>query len=367
MPRSFHNIDAEILLDVAAKCLEPLADPREAPRKGAPRSRVKTVRQVADQLNEEWRARGVDFEIGRQQVYPALAEARRRGLLQLTPPAHHRLQELLCARFHQDARHLRVAATESRQTDPVARVAAELVLELVLELARQRKEKRVQLGFGAGWTPRVVAYQLAALLRSTPEAPELVIRAVSTGMAHEQVTSAPVTFFGFFEAAVRRVEYVGMFAQPFVPWKGFAAASRQPGVRQAFEERGEIDIVVSALAGARDPHSGLRRVAKERGYLARLEAARWVGDVQHLPYSSRGPITGIGERPLTLFDLKQLAEAVKEGLHVVLVSPPCFLCGRTRAEGLRPLLTAPALKVWTHLVTDIPTARELLKPAPEAG
>jgi DNA-binding transcriptional regulator LsrR (DeoR family) len=360
VPRAIHTIPDEILLEVAAGCLEQKPDVRRRPRSRAPRLRVKTIKEVARELNESWLARGVDFEIGRQQVYAALAEARRRGLLQLTPPTHARLQELVCARFGQDARHVRVVATESRQIEMVSRAAAELVLELILGLQRQGKT-RVQLGFGAGWTPRVVAYQLAALLRSTPDAPDLVIRAISTGMAHEQVISAPVTFFGFFEAAARKVEYVGMFAQPFVPWDGFAAASRQPGVREAFAERGAIDIVVSALASGHDEHSGLRTIARKQGYLPQLEAAHWVGDVQHLPYSNRGPITGVGERPFTLFDLKQLGAAVKQGRHVVLVSPLCAACSRTRADALLPLLTVPALKIWTHLVTDIPTARQLLE------
>jgi hypothetical protein len=35
-----------------------------------------------------------------------------------------------------------------------------------------------------------------------------------------------------------------------------------------------------------------------------------------------------------------------------------------RANALRPLLTNPKLHVWSELVLDVPTAKELLKPTP---
>jgi hypothetical protein len=41
----------------------------------------------------------------------------------------------------------------------------------------------------------------------------------------------------------------------------------------------------------------------------------------------------------------------------------CGICGRSRAEALRPLLTNPQLKVFSTLVMDAATARELLKQA----
>jgi hypothetical protein len=39
----------------------------------------------------------------------------------------------------------------------------------------------------------------------------------------------------------------------------------------------------------------------------------------------------------------------------------CGICGRSRAEALRPLLTNPQLKAFSNLVMDAATARELLK------
>ena len=45
--------------------------------------------------------------------------------------------------------------------------------------------------------------------------------------------------------------------------------------------------------------------------------------------------------------------------RAVLVGNSC--CGRTRAEALRPLLANPSLKVFSTLVMDAATAKELLE------
>jgi hypothetical protein len=84
--------------------------------------------------------------------------------------------------------------------------------------------------------------------------------------------------------------------------------------------------------------------------------------VQHLPYSDEEPITEpVGNRAVTLFELRDLVNLAKTpDRSVLLVAAACGVCQRSRADALVPLLRSPALKVWTHLVTDIPTARELL-------
>jgi hypothetical protein len=93
----------------------------------------------------------------------------------------------------------------------------------------------------------------------------------------------------------------------------------------------------------------------------KLDRRGWVGDVQNLPYSDAGPILDLGHRPVTLFDLEGLATIARHPKkHVVLVSPRCPVCERTHARALVPLLSRRSLAVWTHLVTDIPTARDLL-------
>jgi len=43
---------------------------------------------------------------------------------------------------------------------------------------------------------------------------------------------------------------------------------------------------------------------------------------------------------------------------------PCGKCGKLRTGALLPLLVVPELRVWSELVVDAATARDLLRQAP---
>ena len=43
-----------------------------------------------------------------------------------------------------------------------------------------------------------------------------------------------------------------------------------------------------------------------------------------------------------------------------MVAAPCGICNEPKAEALRPLLTEGRLRLWTHLLTDLTTAQNLL-------
>ena len=65
---------------------------------------------------------------------------------------------------------------------------------------------------------------------------------------------------------------------------------------------------------------------------------------------------------MRLYELEDLVRlADQKNKHVILMARQCGICGRTRAEALRPLLTKPALKAFSTLVLDAATARDLLK------
>jgi len=66
-------------------------------------------------------------------------------------------------------------------------------------------------------------------------------------------------------------------------------------------------------------------------------------------------------RAVTLYELEDLVRiAGQKNKHVILIARQCGMCERTRAEALRPLLTNPNLKVFSTLVMDAATAKELL-------
>jgi hypothetical protein len=72
-------------------------------------------------------------------------------------------------------------------------------------------------------------------------------------------------------------------------------------------------------------------------------------------------LEGCPVRAVTLFDLPDLVARVRRpDKYVVLLAGPCSECGKAKTEALVPLLTRPTLRLWTHLVTDVQTAGELL-------
>ena len=87
-----------------------------------------------------------------------------------------------------------------------------------------------------------------------------------------------------------------------------------------------------------------------------------IGSVQYRPFDQKGPIQESSKqlRACTLYELKDFRERVSKGLPVILIARSCGKCGLTRARALRPLLTNKDLKVWSHIVMDFSTARELL-------
>lgn len=70
-------------------------------------------------------------------------------------------------------------------------------------------------------------------------------------------------------------------------------------------------------------------------------------------------------RAATLFELDNFYTMAREKKRdVVLIARQCGVCGKSRARALRPLLPVPKLKVWSKLVLDVATARDLLSAEP---
>jgi hypothetical protein len=359
--RTFRRVESPILLDIC----EAFLSKDEVVDDGTERLKDRTTDDVVRIVKAQWKERGVTQGIKREEVYAAIIEARRRGFFRISAPPEHGLKDAVCNRFALEPGRLTIAATESPQPDHVAGAAAKKIVELIDELTpkkrRGRKQRRIRIGFGAGWTTRVVAHELALSLRTMRDLPPIGLHATSSGFAVDLAHTAPVTFFGFFEGVARDITELGMFGPPYIEDREYDETMGRIGVRESVKQSDTIDILVTSLAHAADPHSGLRRVARDMKLEKKLERRGWVGDVQHLPYSDSGPIVRFGHTPVTLFNLEGLVEfAQLPKKHVVLVSPPCTRCRRTRAGALVPLLTQKSLECWTHLVTDIPTSRDLL-------
>src|SRR5262245_26361540 len=330
------------------------------------------VQRIADHLNRQLGITDENEEISREQVYRLLDVAREARYFWVRPPIEEHLRLRLADRYRVDGQRIRVVPVRGPATlNQVAQETAWLTLELIREVtlhkasgAQGQSAKPVHLGLGAGFSTRAVVQHLVALLRTEERCPALVVHALSAGFPGEAPSVAPMAFFGLFDTLDLDVRYVGLFAPPMVRSRDYPAIKGELGFKEAFDAAGEIDIVLSSLASAADEHGTLNTyLGKAPKDAALLRSAGWVGDLHYRPYSRTQPLLVKTERrAATLFELADLtAIARSPNRHVVVMSPPCGQCGRTRADALRPLLDAPDLRVWTKLVIDVKTAEHLLE------
>ncbi|NLX99329.1 MAG: hypothetical protein GXY83_24595 [Rhodopirellula sp.] len=327
---------------------------------------------VAKWLREE-RGRG---DLGRERIYPLIWEAFRRNFLFLQPPRERDLADQIArrygiSRYAEDKQVLQVVDVSGEEAARnVTSAGADLVLSLIQRIAARRAGP-VHVGLGAGYSAMRVAKRLAQRLSSDLKCPDLVLHALSAGgFRIDQPHKSPISYFGYFDDVMARVECVALYAETVVTKSDYQRVKRSLGVKKSFERADEIDIVITSLASEEDEHGMLGQFLAslidegelDRGALDEMRAAGWVGDVQFRPYSAATALADeCPVRAVTLFEISELVERVKRNdRYVVLLAGPCAECGRTKTKALVPLLTQENLLLWTHLVTDVPTARELL-------
>lgn len=311
--------------------------------------------------------------LNRERIYRLVWEGVRRGMVFFRPPCEQYLAQRIAdiygiSQYAQDHERLRVVNVRGRETlASVCEVGADLVLKLIKKLHHHGRDP-VHIGLGSGASARHVAKRLAQLLRTEPECPSLVIHALSAGgfALNSPNQDSPITYFGLFEDVLPKVGFVGLFCPTVASEESYAQLKETLGVKESFERRQEIDIVVTSLAMRWDGHGLLQRflqTVRATEELKLLEEAGWVGEIQFRPFSRSGPIvTHRGVRAVTLFEIAELVElAQKPNKYIVLLSAPCSVCDQTRAKALQHLLGVPALRAWTHLVTDVRTALDLIQ------
>jgi len=340
---------------------------------------------IAEWLNREFNR----TDITRERIYPLFWEAARRKFLFLQPPRERDLARRIATLYHlerYDARPESIQVVNARGPGTLAHVAAvgaDVVLSLIKEVGRKKRERAakdssVHVGLGGGATAMMVAERLAGRIRSDLDCPKLTLHALTAGgFLVDQPTEAPVTYFSYFHDVLNEPEYVGLFSATVVPSGQYEQVIANPGVRESFDRADEIDIVITSFASAGDPHGLLKKYLQhlvkkgelERQALEHMETSGWVGDVQFRPYSAEGPMDeDCPVRAVTLFEPSSLVERVKQpDKYVVLLAGPCHECGRAKTAALIPLLRQPALRLFTHLVTDLKTAHELVLAGEQAA
>lgn len=368
----------ELVFAVCDRFLSHLARQHDRRANKPEGDRMGSAAAIADWLNKRWGRK----DLTRERIYPLFWEAVRRNYLLLQPPRELDFAQRIAARYGvpqyaHDPETIQIV--NRRGPDALAHVAtvgADLVLSLIKKLGRKKREQgaadpRVHLGLGGGFSAMMVAKRLASRLYSDLKCPPLVLHALTAGgFLVDQPQKAPVTYFSYFDDLLTETEFVGLFSAPVVPSGQYDQAITHPGVHESFERAEEIDIVVTSFATACDEHGLLAQYLRHliqigefgQEVLDKMQAMGWVGDVQFRPYTPRGPmLEGCPVRAVTLFELPDLVQRIRQpDKYVVLLAGPCSECGITKTKAMLPLLTEPSLRLWTHLVTDVQTAAELL-------
>jgi hypothetical protein len=322
-----------------------------------------TPTAIAEQVSREFpRQRGLT----REAIYPLIGEAVRRGFIKLVPPVNQQLADNVRARYPSlQSCVLSVVETAGPHDNlKASAVAAELALTHLGDILKAKREPVVGLGLGPGRATLDFCRAFGRLLAGCPEAVKLRLVAISAGCPANAPEYASISFFNLFPTHLIEGT-VGLFAETLLPRKDFEEVKQRAGVKEAFAARDSIDLIVTSMGDVQDDDDLLSMFLRQSGRdLDGLRAAGWVGNVQYRPYSATGPVK---EKPgdlraVTLFELEDLVRiASQKNKHVILIARQCGICGRTRAEALQPLLTIPTLKVFSTLVLDAATARDLLK------
>jgi DNA-binding transcriptional regulator LsrR (DeoR family) len=320
------------------------------------------TKEIAHRVEEEF---GGGLKMNRQTVYPLVAEAVRRGFVRLTPPISRALRDRLADKFRGlDAKNLDVVKTTGpHDSAKVAAMAAERAFAAVVRMAREKGGKPVGLGLGPGRATLQFCRLLSPLLEGHHEELKLRLVAITAGCPVRLLENAPISFLNLFPEHLVETK-LGLFAETLVPAGELERIRDRIGVRDAFAAKPDIDLVVTAMGDFDDPHDLLALFLRDSGQdLEALRGQGWLGNVQYRPFTANGPVHETPDqlRAVTVFELEDLVHLARDrSKEVILMARQCRSCPRAHAGALRALLRTPSLKLFSRLVLDAATARELL-------
>ena len=330
-----------------------------------------STRVVADMIREEFKKeiKESEVEFNFTDVYASVRVVVERGLILWNPPINQKMGDDLRERYRlqkgEDKDTVRVVDVSPDSPDSVSEAAANLAHHLIKERFKANGGKPVVLGLGPGNSTLSFSRRLGELLRDERSGLKLKLVGISSGCPPTQPNLAPVSFFNLFPARVIAGS-IALLAGPLVEQENHRnRLETVVGLKEAYAIHETIDIVITSMGDFHDAHDGLADLLKNQE--SQCEKNDWVGSVQYRGYSEKGPITGDQEdfRVVTLFELDDLKHMATHGAKsVILIARPCSACSppATKARAMGPLLTNPKLRVFSHLVIDSESARELLTP-----
>ena len=302
-----------------------------------------------------------EYGIGMSREEPNLfvADAAARGWIRYRAAGHDSLRHALRDRF---AALGDVEVVHTSAYSDVAEQGASTLLGMLAQLRRERYDE-VHIGLAGGHAVRVLAQRLAErLMQPQSYLPKRIIfHAMGAGLNMREPSTGPNSLLTLFETErhtdVER-RFVGLHAPALVRTADLLRLRQLEGIRDAYEDRAELDIVVTSASAWDDPHGLFREyMANSQRSFDALESASCIGDMLWQPLGPDGPIATETEiRAMTLAELTELSDLIAGGKRVLLVLGPCSKCNRPKGELLEAILRMEPCLI-TDLVVDSRSAR----------
>jgi len=310
----------------------------------------------------------IDIEITREDPYRFIAYAASQKQLRFIPPSDFTLTEQLKAKY---PILQSVKVVGSNAMDDIAYHGAAAVKDLLRIHYAVKSKSKVRIGFGGGYSSRRLSRALAELLQQVEDVPStIVFHALAGGFdlddvnAHADSTN-PNSFWSYFvDNPGHRFEsqFMGLSAPGLVTWEEAKYLRQLRGIKEVFDKREEVEIIVSSAGHWGEGHTQYMRYEKAAPKFNRaLVAAECVGDVLWHPVTRKKMPGNPALVPMTLFTLDEVSERIRNNARVLLVIGPCGFCGESKNSILRAILDDGSRKLVTDLVVDARCALEILK------
>ena len=331
--------------------------------RGVPQARIKELMKKDHHV-----------EMNRLDPNRLIQKAAQMGRIQYLAPLEPRLADVIKTRY---CALESVDVVHTAAVNNVAYHGAKRLYHLIRRLYRLKGDgaDSVHIGIAGGGTLRSFSESFRSLLVEAFSGesmfpiddlpPILHFHSMVAGFDPTDPTTDPNAMTARFrldEAIPIKTRFMGLQAPPVPDSEMIPKLKLQEGIKEAFEQRDDIDVVVTSL-GSWHGHSMLQDLMhRSRAAVRTLERARILGDMMWRPIGEDGPIelqTPI--RAMTLMELSDLSDLIcRRNGKVLLLAGPCF-CDKTKTRVLKSILDRKPPLV-THLVVDTRTARELVRP-----
>lgn len=325
------------------------------------------VRQIREVVAEKYP--DLANVINRQDVMALVRYAARNNQLSYSLPFANKLaQEIVAVHKEQNWNYKNVAIVHSRSLTHVAQQAADRLLDLIQSF---KHLGTVHIGFAGGRLLRLVAKQLAQLLRMpSPDNPtRIVFHAMVAAFSDDDYEADPNSFITYFvqEPLSVDIKFVPMAAPGIVETQYRKDLRKFREIDEVYQAADDLNIIISGGGNWEDQHSTTQcylREVDESDEQALIDYPA-IGDFLWQPLSDGGPIDmdngDFRFRPNTLVDLKDLPRAINErGVRVLLALGPCGRCGEPKGKLLNTIMRIRP-KLVTDIVTNSPTIYDALR------